>query len=129
MKKKIAFAERFSLSEDSKQSKQIISSIYRIKHNSQRFKHPCNLPFQLIEIFMSNYSKEGEVALDFFLGTGTTGVVAKKISRKFIGIDISEEYIKIARQNIQETSETGEYHCDPRQSRRICQKQSIPRNL
>ena len=50
-------------------------------------------------------SKEGDVVLDPFMGSGTTGVACKRLGRNFIGIELSEEYIKIAERRI-DVSET-----------------------
>jgi len=46
--------------------------------------------------------KNGKV-LDPFLGSGTTGVVAKRLGRKFIGIEIDKDYFKIAQDRIKKT--------------------------
>lgn len=47
-------------------------------------------------------SKEGDTILDPFLGSGTTGAVAKRLKRNFIGFEISPEYFEIARNRINE---------------------------
>ncbi len=54
-----------------------------------------------IEVFCQ---KEG-IVLDPFLGSGTTGVIAKKLGRSFIGIDINKDYVKIAQRRINQTME------------------------
>ena len=51
---------------------------------------------------MLRYSKPGEWVLDQFMGSGTTGVAAKKAGRNFIGIELSKEYFDMASQRIQE---------------------------
>ena len=56
--------------------------------------HPCQKPLELIkELALMG---KGDIILDPFLGSGTTAVAAKELGRKFIGIEISEEYCKIA---------------------------------
>jgi site-specific DNA-methyltransferase (adenine-specific) len=45
-------------------------------------------------------SKKGDTILDPFMGSGTTGVAAKRLGRKFIGIEIDKEFFKIARERI-----------------------------
>src|SRR5207249_2555218 len=50
-------------------------------------------------------SRVGNVVLDPFMGSGTTGVVAKRLGRNFIGIDIKPEYVEIARRRITEARE------------------------
>ena len=47
-----------------------------------------------------SWSKEGDVILDPFLGSGTTGKMAKLLNRDFIGIEISPKYLEIAQQRI-----------------------------
>ena len=52
------------------------------------------------------YSKDSDLILDPFCGSGTTCVAAKLLGRRYIGIDISEEYCQIARQRL-EAVDTG----------------------
>jgi len=54
--------------------------------------HACQLPPELIEIFIKTSSNEGDLVLDPFSGTFTTSMVAKKLGRKSIGIEISKKY-------------------------------------
>lgn len=49
-------------------------------------------------------SKEGDTILDPFMGSGTTGVVAKRFNRNFIGIEIDDKYFEIAQKRIERTS-------------------------
>ena len=49
-----------------------------------------------------NSSKEGETVLDPFMGSGTTGVACGKLNRKFIGIEIAEDYFNMAKERINE---------------------------
>jgi site-specific DNA-methyltransferase (adenine-specific) len=58
--------------------------------------HPTEKPVDLLKIFIENSSKEGQIVLDPFMGTGSTGAAAKLSNRKFIGIEIDEKYFKIA---------------------------------
>ena len=50
-------------------------------------------------------SREGDVVLDPFLGSGTTGVACKLLNRKFIGIEGEKEYLEIAKARIENTQE------------------------
>ena len=63
---------------------------------------PEKLPARLMRMFSyaAVNSFEGDLILDPFVGTGTTCVVAKKMNRRFIGIDISAKYIDHARSRI-----------------------------
>ena len=54
-----------------------------------------------MEYLIKTYTNEGETVLDFTMGSGTTGVACCNLSRSFIGIELSEEYFKIAEQRIQ----------------------------
>jgi modification methylase len=63
-------------------------------------EHHATFPIELPEYFISNFTKEDDVVLDCFSGVGTTCVAAKKLGRRYIGIDISEEYCQIARERL-----------------------------
>ncbi len=58
-------------------------------------KHPCQMPESLLERIIRTSSREGDVVLDPFGGTGTTAAVAKKLRRHFITMEISEEYYNL----------------------------------
>ena len=60
-------------------------------------KHPTQKPVKLISHFIKHLSNSNDVVLDPFMGSGTTGVCARKLNRKFIGIDISDEYYEISK--------------------------------
>ncbi len=59
-------------------------------------KHPTQKPEELLKRIILSSTNEGSVVLDPFLGSGTTGVVATKFGRKFIGVDKEEDFLKIA---------------------------------
>lgn len=65
-------------------------------------KHPTQKPETLMIHFIDLLSNPGEVVLDPFMGSGTTGVAAKKLSRNFIGIEIDNSYFKMAKARINE---------------------------
>lgn len=62
--------------------------------------HSTQKPVALMEYLIKTYTNEGETILDFTMGSGTTGVAAKNLNRDFIGIELDEEYFKIAEQRI-----------------------------
>ena len=64
--------------------------------------HPTQKPVALMEYLIKTYTNEGETVLDFCLGSGTTGVAAKNLNRKFIGIEMDETYFNIAKNRINE---------------------------
>jgi len=69
--------------------------------------HVSQKPLSFIEKLVTNSTKEGEVVLDIFMGSGTTGVACVKTGRKFIGIELDEDYFLAACKRIErETSQT-----------------------
>lgn len=73
------------------------TDIHRIRHAKRRDgEHPCQLPIPLLERLILMTTDVGDVALDPFLGTGTTAIAAKNLQRHFIGIEIDPMYEKIA---------------------------------
>ena len=70
--------------------------IHRLKHNSRRVDHPCQLPPNLMYRLVSLFTQPGEVVLDCFNGAGTTTLTAAKLGRKYIGIEMSENYHNMA---------------------------------
>jgi site-specific DNA-methyltransferase (adenine-specific) len=64
--------------------------------------HPTQKPVSLMEYLIKTYTNEGELVLDNCMGSGSTGVAAVKNNRKFIGIELNEEYFTIASQRIKD---------------------------
>ena len=72
-------------------------SIWTMKAESaKRIGHPAPFPEELPYRLIQLYSFKNDVILDPFMGSGTTAVSAVKSNRKFVGYDVSEEYIKLA---------------------------------
>jgi len=63
-------------------------------------RHPTEKPVALFEKLILASSKENDVVLDCCMGSGTTGVAAINTGREFIGIELKEEYFKIAEERI-----------------------------
>ncbi len=63
--------------------------------------HPTQKPVALIEYLVKTYTNEGDTVLDFTMGSGTTGVACKNLNRKFIGIELDENYFNIAKNRIE----------------------------
>lgn len=63
--------------------------------------HPTQKPEKLIAKLILASSKEGDIVFDPFLGSGTTAVVAKKLNRKYLGIEREKEYTAIALKRIE----------------------------
>jgi site-specific DNA-methyltransferase (adenine-specific) len=66
--------------------------------------HPTEKPEKLLRRIISIGSKEGDTILDPFMGSGTTGVVAKQLGRNFIGIEIDQSYFEIASRRIENST-------------------------
>lgn len=76
------------------------TDINRATAKEHRGDHPCQLPVALLERILLLATNEGQVVLDPFIGTGTTAVAALRLGRNFIGFELSEDYGRIAKQNI-----------------------------
>ena len=72
----------------------------RLKDGAGRKAHPTQKPEGLLARVMLASSNSGDVVLDPFFGTGTTGAVAKRLGRHFIGIERDPDYAKIAAERI-----------------------------
>jgi DNA modification methylase len=72
--------------------------IHRLKHNSRRADHPCQLPPTLMRRLFALFTKPGERILDCFDGAGTSTLVARQMDREFVGIELSTQYHKIAQE-------------------------------
>ena len=63
-------------------------------------RHPAPFPLSLAQDHIASWSNEGDTVLDPFMGSGTTGVAAKSLGRRFIGIEMDETYFQIAKDRI-----------------------------
>lgn len=68
--------------------------------SAQQQVHPTQKPVPLLEWLISTYSHRGDVVLDNVMGSGSTGVAAANLDRKFIGIEQDEKYMEIAKARI-----------------------------
>jgi modification methylase len=78
----------------------ICSGPERLKDDGGRKAHPTQKPEALLNRIMIASTKPGDTVLDPFFGTGTTGAVAKRLGRKFIGIERDVDYAKAADERI-----------------------------
>lgn len=69
--------------------------------------HPTQKPEKLLAKVILASSNPGDLVLDPFLGSGTTAVVAKKLNRRFIGVEIDEEYCLMALKRLEDASNDG----------------------
>lgn len=63
--------------------------------------HPTQKPVALMEYLIKTYTNEGDLVLDNCMGSGTTGVACRNLNRNFIGMEMNEEYFKIAKERIE----------------------------
>jgi len=80
--------------------------IHRYKHRKRRDSHPNQLPEPLMERILLMSADEGDLVLDPMAGVGTTCIAAKKLGMHYIGIDMDENYCKIAREKLSKIEET-----------------------
>lgn len=66
--------------------------------------HPCEKPQNILQKIILTSSNKDDVVLDCFMGSGSTGVVALSLNRRFIGIELNENYFNIAKNRIEELS-------------------------
>lgn len=66
-------------------------------------KHPTQKPEYLLERIILASTEEGMLVMDPFCGSGTTGVAAKRLGRRFIGLERKEEYLEISRKRLEKT--------------------------
>lgn len=65
-------------------------------------KHPTQKPIALLEHFIKLLSNDGDLVIDPFMGSGSTGVACKKNNRNFIGIELESQYYEIAKHRIED---------------------------
>lgn len=68
------------------------------------FNHPATFPEALARDHVLSWSNKGDLILDPFTGSGTTLKMAKQLNRKFIGFEISQDYIDIANKRLEQTN-------------------------
>lgn len=69
-------------------------------------KHPAQKPEYILDRIILASTNEGDIILDPFCSSGTTGVVASRLHRNFIGIDSDKSYLDITKRRIEETHES-----------------------
>jgi modification methylase len=90
----------------------------RIKDSAGRKAHPTQKPEALLHRVVVAASKPGDVILDPFFGSGTTGAVAKRLGRRFIGLERDEIYAEVARRRIADIRRADDETIAPAGSKR-----------
>ena len=75
------------------------------KREKKHGAHPTQKPLELLLRLIAICTKEGDIVLDPFCGSGTTGVAAVSLGRSFIGVDLEKVHLNLARIRIEEVSE------------------------
>ena len=75
-------------------------SVLRINRDLGKKTHPTQKPVLLFEYLIKTYTKENELVLDNCIGSGTTAIAAIRTGRKWIGIELDPEYVKLAQERI-----------------------------
>ncbi|MFZ5791199.1 MAG: site-specific DNA-methyltransferase [Pseudomonadota bacterium] len=78
----------------------ICSGAERLKDEAGKKAHPTQKPEALLHRVILAATRPGDLVLDPFFGTGTTGVVAKRLGRRFLGIERERAYVEVARQRL-----------------------------
>jgi DNA modification methylase len=80
--------------------------LFDIDSKRDGMSHPTQKPVALMEYLVKTYTHEDETVLDFTMGSGTTGVACVNLDRKFIGIEMDDNYFEIASKRIHEAEKT-----------------------
>lgn len=72
-------------------------SKYNKECNQLNRVHPTQKPVEILEYLIKTYTNEGDLVLDFTMGSGSTGVACLNTNRKFIGIELDKNYFDIAK--------------------------------
>ena len=81
----------------------ICAGAERVKGKDGSKAHPTQKPEALLYRILLACTKPGDIVLDPFFGTGTTGAVARRLGRRWIGIERESDYVKVARERIDST--------------------------
>ena len=76
-------------------------SVFKVSNPRIKGGHPTQKPNELLEILIKTYSNENDVVLDCCMGSGSTGVAALNLRRKFIGIEKEMKYYDLSKKNIE----------------------------
>ena len=78
------------------------NNIWKYITSQNGYKHPAPFPEQLVIDNILTWSNPGDIILDPFMGSGTTARASIKTGRKYIGFEISQEYVDIANKSIEQ---------------------------
>jgi modification methylase len=87
----------------SKEFQQYTENVWSMRCVRQK-NHPAMFPVELPYRLIKLYTWQGDVVLDPFMGSGTTGEAAKKLGRNYLGFELSQEYVNIANKRLSQTN-------------------------
>ncbi len=106
--------KRKALGEDKKEPlTDIWWDIHRLKHRRNRDYHPCQLPDALLERIIRLSTNPGDIVLDALAGTGTTAVVAARLGRRYVAVDIDPTYVAIMQEKLAQVKIWGDVYRPP----------------
>jgi site-specific DNA-methyltransferase (adenine-specific) len=76
------------------------SNVLHLPTEVRNMNHSAVFPLELPSWFIKLFTREGDVVLDPFMGSGTTALAAKSLNRKYVGIEIKSKYVKLAEQRL-----------------------------
>ena len=88
--------------------KDVWSGALTPKKEKANGKHPTQKPLYLLERIILASTEEGALILDPFCGSSTTGVAAKRLSRRYVGIDNEQEYIELSIRRLEQEDKDEE---------------------
>jgi site-specific DNA-methyltransferase (adenine-specific) len=72
------------------------SNVITLPSSCINIGHPAAFPVELPEFFIRLMTKAGDLVIDPFVGSGTTGIAARRLGRNFLGIELDENYVRLA---------------------------------
>lgn len=82
-------------------STKVKENVWDIAVAQNKTEHPAVFPYSLAEMHIKSWSSEGDLVLDPFMGSGTTGMAALDNGRRFIGIEIVPDYVELSKKRIE----------------------------
>ena len=80
----------------------------RSKKDKATIGHGATFPKALVGKILNNFSKEGDIVYDPFIGTGTTALVAKMLKRQYLGSEINNRYFKLTKERLEQQDRQGQ---------------------
>jgi DNA modification methylase len=82
-----------------------LGTVWRIPHHTRPHRGVAPSPVELVRRLIRYATEEGDHVIDCFMGTGTTGIVAKMLHRRFTGIELNPEFAKYAFERVEATAD------------------------